>query len=140
MPLPTITEKILQAGVPVIDGWSLLELTDYKEVDTSGGAHLYVWECKALQGPGNSEENAGRFVAYRLNKGGLEYGIESVCFPYVQFLSAVTGMSGKELQGQEVEPTALYGKKVWAKISTAEVNGRLMKQFEAFSPATEVPF
>ena len=100
----------------------------------------YFWEFEAVCGPNSSEENKGRRVTNMVNGAGLEAGITQVCAGYIGMIAGLTGLSAEEIAEREIDETTLIGKKVWADVGERTVEGKVFKDFRAWSPANVLPF
>jgi hypothetical protein len=133
---------LIASTKPLVPGWSLLTLTKTpnSKPAKSGDGVNYYFEFEAEAGPNNSEENKGRTVTYMVSGGALDAGITDVTAPYLQMMCALTGLTESQLSGQDIDESALVGRKVWANIGERAVDGKTYKDFKCFSPATELPF
>lgn len=141
MPIPLITTKILNSGVPALPGWSLLEFNDVRAAQAaSGNSTNYFFEFTILAGPQNSMDNKDKSVTFMVSGAALAAGIEDTCGAYYQMLSCLTGVPAADLVGVEVDENALKGKKAWADIKKKIYEGKEQNDFKAFMPPDTTPF
>lgn len=139
--IPRLTESIIANSIPATEGWNLLQLTGVREQKAKTGDSLnYFFEFTCIQGPGSSDENKGRSVAVMISGKSLEMGMDDACALYSQMLSALTGMSPKELQDKDIPTESMIGLKMWGDTRNEIVDGRAFKRFKTCSPADIIPF
>lgn len=139
MPIPMITEQILASTKPLLPGWNLLQLVSTRNVP-SGNSVNYWFDFEVVSGPGNTEDNKSKKTSFMVAGNGLVAGIDSLCRAYQQLLSSLTGLSGEELQGKEVDETKLVGGKVWSEIDHRINDGKEFPDFKKFAPANQIPW
>lgn len=143
MPLPQLTDKIINASKILLPGWSLLTLADAPRSQAGKGDKKgvnYFFEFEAQDGPGNASDNKGRRVTLMISGNALDQVIPEVCETYYGMLSALTGLSGAEIVGKEIDDNALVGKSMWVNVAFRVNEGKSYPEFKEISPSTVIPF
>mgnify|MGYP001615985462 CR=1 FL=1 len=141
MPLPVLTQKIVNASLRPETGWSLLELKDIRSQKAKEKESInYFFDFECLSGPDGSQKNQGRSITLMINGGGLASGIPEVCNIYNQALCALLNTTYDNVVGKEVKDDHLIGKTMWCKFDYRTVEGNLYPDFKAIQPSNEIPF
>lgn len=126
-------------------GWSLVKLmkVDKKASKDDSNYTNITLIFEGIQGPENSEENAGRSLRHMIAGKAVEANVSLVAERLLQLVQALTGiMDRKELINQEVEFENFIGQRVWVNVQN-EINTRDNKAYltcVAFTPENVVPF
>ena len=143
MPLPKITDAIINASKTLNPGWSLLTLLAPPRAQPAKPGKKgvnYFFEFEAQAGPGNTEENKGRHITLMISGAGLDAGIAEVCDAYYGTMSGLTGLAGKDIVGKDIPDEAIVGKSIWVDVDFRVNEGKKYPEFKQISPSDVIPF
>lgn len=137
-----VTQQILAATKQPSAGWSYFEFKEYKKKQSKKSTGVvddfYIFE--GISGPGNTDENAGRAFTLMISGNAMAQQVTEACANQVGVLTALMNCSAEDLVGEDIDPTKLYGKKIWIEIKDEAFEGRILKKANAFTPDGVVPF
>ena len=143
MPLPKITDAIINASKILNPGWSLLTLVGPPRAQPAKPGKKgvnYFFEFEAQTGPGNTDENKGRRGTLMISGAALETGMAEVCDTYYGMMSGLTGLDGSQIKDKDIPDEAIVGKSIWADVDFRVNEGKKFLEFKQISPSTVIPF